>query len=56
MQDEGLQPIASEPLYARILLLESDEGRGEVLRSLLRTLGCRVRSVSTQKDIQSVFH
>lgn len=56
MQDEGLHPIASEPLYARILLLESDEGRGEVLRSLLRTLGCRVRSVSTQKDIQSVFH
>ncbi len=46
------QPIESVscPLQARVLLLETDEGRGEILRGLLRSLSCRVRTYDLSRE------
>lgn len=55
MPDEISQFNGSASLGARILLLESDEGRGDVFRSLLRSQECRVRSVSAPDEIEDVF-
>ncbi|MCQ2397664.1 MAG: sigma-54 dependent transcriptional regulator [Lentisphaeria bacterium] len=49
------QSNGNASLGARILLLETDEGRGEVFRSLLRSQDCRVRSVSVPNDVEEVF-
>lgn len=55
MPEELIQPNGSASLGARILLLETDEGRGEVLRCLLRSLDCRVRSVGVVEEAAEVF-
>ncbi len=49
------QPNGSESLGARILLLDHDEARGEIFRSLLRNLDCRVRSVTMREDAEAVL-
>lgn len=55
MPEEMSQSSGNTSLGARILLLETDEGRGEVFRSLLRSQDCRVRSVSAIGDVEEVF-
>ncbi len=55
MPEEMNQPNGSASIGARILLLETDEGRGEVLRCLLRSLDCRVRSVGIVEEASEVF-
>ncbi len=51
-ETENQQPSesASCPLQARVLLLETDEGRGEILRGLLRSLSCRVRTYDLSRE------
>ncbi len=50
MSEESSQSIGSGPLRVRILLLETDEGRGEILRGLLRNQECRVRTASQPEE------
>jgi DNA-binding NtrC family response regulator len=51
-ENDRQQPSESVscPLQARVLLLETDEGRGEILRGLLRSLSCRVRTYDLSRE------
>ncbi len=47
--------MGSGPLRVRILLLETDEGRGEILRGLLRNQECRVRTASQPEEARELL-
>ncbi|MGN0866588.1 MAG: sigma 54-interacting transcriptional regulator [Oligosphaeraceae bacterium] len=55
MSEEASQSIGSGPLRVRILLLETDEGRGEILRGLLRNQECRVRTASQPEEARELL-